>query len=410
MSQASGASDRARLASPNPRGCASCGDIALRDPRAAALFYAERNLYVLWLHTRYGDLCSCGRPGCARQGKHPRTRRGLHDASTDRATIEAWFAAWPESNVGIACAKSGWLAIDVDPRNGGEEAFARLTAELGPLPTTLTARTGSGGRHYVFSLPTGVQFPKELDRGVDVIASGYIVVEPSVTASVYRWETSLDEPVADVPSAWVARMSREQRSGPATRSRPRAAHESGQPIPEGKRNRTLHRRACAMRRAGFSREAISAAVAAENRACCKPPLLDAEVRSIAKSASDHLPPYFTNGAEFFDDERLTARDRHVLRAIVDHANASGRAFPSLETLAAETALSRSTVQIAVKQLDDVGRIIVKRRPYESNLYQVVAFSPHVVFSPNPQPPTTNPGSYGPIAGLGARSRSESGDA
>ena len=399
MGQRNAAPDRARLASPNLRERASCSDVGIRDPRAAALFYAQRNLYVLRLHTRYGDLCSCARPGCARQGKHPRTRRGLHDASTDRATIEAWYAAWPDSNVGIACAKSGWLAIDVDPRNGGDETFAWLAAELGPLPPTLAARTGSGGRHYVFNMPTGVQFVRELDRGVDVIASGYIVVEPSVTASAYRWETSLDDPVADVPSAWVARMSREPRSGPATRSRPRAAHETGKPIPEGKRNRTLHRRACAMRRAGFSREAISAAVAVENRACCKPPLLDAEVRSIAKSASDHLPPYFTSGAEFFDDDRLTARDRHVLRAIVDHADASGRAFPNLETLAAETALSRSTVVIAVRQLDEVGRIIVKRRPYESNLYQVVAFSPHVVSSPNPQPPTTTPGSYGPIAGL-----------
>jgi hypothetical protein len=367
-------------------------------PLVAALSYAERDLYVLPLYTRYGDSCSCGGADCEHQGKHPRIRRGHHGASVDPAQIEAWFTAWPDANIGIACARSGWLTIDVDPRNGGEQTLARLIAELGPLPSTLTARTGGGGRHLVFNLPTGVRFRSELGLGVDLKVNGYIVAEPSVTVSQYRWESSLDRPPAKVPPAWLQRMSRGEQIA-EQRRRPRAANDSGMPIPDGTRNTTLHRRACAMRRAGFSRAAITAAVMAENQGCCKPPLPAADVRSIANSASDYLPPHFTNAVEFFKDDRLTSSDRHVLRAIVDHANAEGCAFPSYETLASETALSRATVAAAIKRLKQTGRITVKRRPFRSSLYRIIAFSPHVVLSSQHQPPHPPTGSYGPVAGL-----------
>jgi hypothetical protein len=39
------------------------------------------------------------------------------------------------------------LVLDVDPRNGGDEALRAVQTEHAILPTTLTSRTGGGGNH-----------------------------------------------------------------------------------------------------------------------------------------------------------------------------------------------------------------------------------------------------------------------
>jgi len=56
----------------------------------------------------------------------------------------------PNANIGIPTGeKSGWLVLDVD--DGGDETISALEATHGKLPDTVTAVTGSGGRHYVFN-------------------------------------------------------------------------------------------------------------------------------------------------------------------------------------------------------------------------------------------------------------------
>jgi hypothetical protein len=195
-------------------------------------------------------------------------------------------------------------------------------------------------------------------------------------------------------------MAKDLRStGPAGVKRRREADRSGAPIPQGERNWTLFKRACSMRRAGFSGAAISDALMAENRECCKPRLPDHEVQTIARSAANQLPPWITNEPAFFADPRLRTSARHVLRVIVDHANASGGAFMSQDTIALETGLSRNTVGAAIRELESADRISVKHRAYTSNAYRVKAFTPQLILSANP--PTPHPGSYGPIAGHNA---------
>lgn len=58
--------------------------------------------------------CSCGKPACSDEGKHPRCEHGFKDATTDRAQIQAWWQRWPNANIGIACGAAGWVVIDVD--------------------------------------------------------------------------------------------------------------------------------------------------------------------------------------------------------------------------------------------------------------------------------------------------------
>src|SRR3954471_10617345 len=70
------------------------------------------------------------------------------------------------------------IAIDVDTAKGGEATMAALETELGPLPETLTQRTGGGGWHYVFEWPHGAASyapPNSTERvgaGVDIRGEG----------------------------------------------------------------------------------------------------------------------------------------------------------------------------------------------------------------------------------------------
>ena len=43
--------------------------------------------------------------------------------------VRAWFARWPNANVGIVTGVvSGLVVIDVDPRHGGNDSLAELNA------------------------------------------------------------------------------------------------------------------------------------------------------------------------------------------------------------------------------------------------------------------------------------------
>lgn len=192
-----------------------------------ALVYAARGWRVLPVHvavrTGAGLVCSCSKGAkCPPKhaGKHPRTMHGTKDATTDPATIRAWWALWPGANVGIATgAASGLVVLDIDPRNGGDDTFAELLETLGRLPPTVEALTGGGGRHLLFRHPGG-RIVGTPGAGVDVKADGgFIVAAPSVHPSGrdYAWEMSSDPadvPVASLPDAWKRRLQQGNTEGP----------------------------------------------------------------------------------------------------------------------------------------------------------------------------------------------------
>lgn len=148
---------------------------------AAALWYASIGLPVFPLM-----------PG--QKQPWPRSK-GCHDATTDPATINAWWAASPTSNVAIA---TGHLldVIDVDGPTGAaswagvQEGPAIVGRVNTPRPGgahLYIAATGSGNRAGMFA---GVDY-----RGV----GGYVVAPPSYLeaghghayAGTYRWSQPL---------------------------------------------------------------------------------------------------------------------------------------------------------------------------------------------------------------------------
>jgi len=101
---------------------------------------------------------------------------GFYDATTDVATINAWWEKNPKFNVATSPAATGHLVIDIDR----PEAYAELEVEFGQLPATYTVQTPSGNRHLWYK-GTAPASAGRLANKVDVRSEGsYVLLPPSV--------------------------------------------------------------------------------------------------------------------------------------------------------------------------------------------------------------------------------------
>jgi hypothetical protein len=198
------------------------GTNALLD---AALGYAAAGYYVFPTHDMSSGRCSCGAT-CASPGKHPRTRRGLNDATIDAVTVRAWWGQWAKANIGIDCGRSGLTVVDVDVKKGAQGAATmRWFLERPELPfrDTFMVATPSGGYHFYFAgLAKSGQ--GTLGQGVDVRGvGGYVLAPPSIAVSQY------DEQKAPVPGAlgaYAVLQSRPLQPFPAQLLPPSAADDT----------------------------------------------------------------------------------------------------------------------------------------------------------------------------------------
>jgi hypothetical protein len=254
--------------------------VSERSPRlgAAALWYARRGWYVF---------------PCKPAGKTPLTPHAGYDATADLTVIRRWWERWPDANIAIATGRaSGIVVLDVDPGHGGDDSLAALVAEHGQLVETPEVLTGGGGRHLYFRAPPGDEVKNAVGvggwPGLDLRGeAGYVIAPPSLhpSGNRYAWEASSrpeSTPLADMPDWLLALVA--ERAGADGR-------KPAEPIPEriraGERNTTLTSLAGTMRRRGASEAAILAALAAENRLRCEPPLGEEEVKQIGKSVSKY---------------------------------------------------------------------------------------------------------------------------
>ena len=287
--------------------------------KSRALAYAALRLHVVPVHTISDEGCSCGAgPNCPRPGKHPITRHGVKDATTDHKQIDNWWTDRPGANIGIAAGRElGILAPDIDPRNAGTETLQWLEKELGPLPPTVTSNTGGGGDHRIFKYPNfSVRKDlagKLLGPGVDVLSDGCIMVAPPsrhASGKRYRWQEGKsfrDLERAPLPQPWLDRLS-----GSAA-AQPEADGASIQPaglVPEGQRNTHLTSLAGTLQRSCMSPETITAALMAENAAHCTPPLDSSEVEKIVASVSKYPAAQLGDGADAAEGLMQLVLDQH----------------------------------------------------------------------------------------------------
>jgi putative DNA primase/helicase len=255
----------------------------VNDHLGGALTMAAAGWGVIPLHTPIDGECDCRRRDCPSAGKHPRTKNGLLDATTDPDQIRKWWTIWPDANIGIAV-PVGIVAVDID----GPEGVDALQALGYALPETATVETGRG-HHYLYRTAEQIGPKTAILPKVDLRGPGsYLVGPPSIHSNGrrYRWLREPEEGFAEAP-AWISELEGGGRRLDGPKS----------PIPdvivEGQRNATLTSLAGSMRRRRASVPVILAALLEANRLQCRPPLDESEVRTIAASIG-HKPP----GGEF----------------------------------------------------------------------------------------------------------------
>lgn len=155
----------------------------------AALEYAEREWPVLPLYGVKDDgTCSCmeGRE-CSSPGKHPLTRSGLKEATTEPEMIRAWFRRWPNMNIGLLTGVA-FDVVDIDDPTG--DAWWNPAGEAGyEHPAGMTVVTGSGGLH-IYVAPSGLGNRARMAEHIDYRGrGGYVVAPPSTHSSGrdYAW-------------------------------------------------------------------------------------------------------------------------------------------------------------------------------------------------------------------------------
>jgi len=188
----------------------------------AALALAAQGWWLHPLHSvraradddgRYA--CTCGNATCSTPGKHSALRgKRVHDnATNDIGTVRRWWTADPGRNIAAATGRvQNLLAVDFDA--GSTAARRALESRHGPLPRTLTIRTGTGGELALFRHPSTGSYPSTAARIGERINTvgegGYVILPPSLHASgePYSW-VDPDAPLADLPDWLVGLWSPE---------------------------------------------------------------------------------------------------------------------------------------------------------------------------------------------------------
>ena len=240
-----------------------------------ALAYAARDWSVVPLAGR-------GKRPLVRWTPYQRARAGAEE-------IRQWFRQWPEANVGIVTgAVSGLVVLDVDPRHGGDAALAELERGHGPLPDTVAATTGGGGRHLYFRHPGGLVRNKVgLAPGIDLRGDGGLVVAPPSlhpSGRRYAWVEGRAPdaaPIAPMPD-WLLHLASAPPGGPGHPLRHwRELIERG--VGEGERNNTIASLAGYLFWHELDTQVVLDLLLCWNAARCRPPLPADEVARTVES-------------------------------------------------------------------------------------------------------------------------------
>lgn len=203
--------------------------------------------------------------------------------------VETWYARQPNANLGIVTGSlSGILVIDVDAGHGGDESLKELVRLHGPLPPTVTAITGGGGRHLYFRHPGGeIHNRVGLYPGIDLRGDGgYVVAPPSLHASGkhYVWtkaRSPLDVGPVPLPPWLLEQVADDTgKVGHPPRYWRRLTKEG---VKEGKRNNTIASLAGHLLWHKVDSEVALELLLSWNAMRCRPPLSDDEVARTVQS-------------------------------------------------------------------------------------------------------------------------------
>jgi len=242
-----------------------------------ALKYQSLGWPVFPLHGIVDGQCTCGNPDCGKSsGKHPRTKHGHHEATTNEQQIIDWWAEWPDSNIGVPTgAVSGIIALDVDKPELAADFLSKNKSPKTAMQRT--GREGGQGRHVIFKYPGHhVKSISGVVPGLDSKGDGgYIVVAPSIHYSGNRYEWMQDPdavPLADAPKWWLDLVNGQQ-----SKTRKVPVVKDGDKIQEGGRDEYLYSRANELVWANLNYAPCLAALREINATELSPPVDDSQV-------------------------------------------------------------------------------------------------------------------------------------
>lgn len=201
---------------------------------AAAQTYADLDLKVIDLHgiqedgKQTGPQKSCKIPRGSKWDERASSNKEQIDDSwvgngtypADSAGEEHRYAGQRQPrNVGIVIAKEMFV-FDIDGSTG-KASFEALVDQHGPLPKTWTCNTGSGGQHFYFSYPDGLDIRNSagtIAPNIDIRANGgFVVAPPSIhpTGNFYSWADGCAPWECEIAAApeWLVKAALEATKG-----------------------------------------------------------------------------------------------------------------------------------------------------------------------------------------------------
>lgn len=177
-----------------------------QTPLISALGYAERGWAVFPRHEPASFGCNCGRSSCASPAKHPRTAHGLHDATTNLATIRGGGIDGPtpaspsEPAASAGSSFSTWTSITTAFRPCTNSNAS--TVRCHPVPPSAPAAA---------AVTTGLPIPAASSATSPAVSAGAstsaatvanVIAPPSrhITGGRYLWASEM--PLAPAPG-WL---------------------------------------------------------------------------------------------------------------------------------------------------------------------------------------------------------------
>jgi Bifunctional DNA primase/polymerase, N-terminal/Primase C terminal 1 (PriCT-1)/DnaB-like helicase C terminal domain len=201
---------------------------------------------------------------------------GLYEATSDKATIERWWTATPDANIGLPTgATNGLTIVDVD----STESLKEFGLDGASAPMTYSP---AGGFHLRMPYAHGIKNYVKFKPGLDIRNDGgYVMVGPSVHPDGGVYKTRPDV-LLDWPDSLLSFLK-------SYKAPIKAERNEGGLVPIGGRNNYLTSIAGALQRKGVSRAALSAALHAENETNLEEPLSEHEVDAIVNSVGNYSP-------------------------------------------------------------------------------------------------------------------------
>lgn len=187
--------------------------------------------------------------------------------------INAWWAKWPEANVGLVTgAVSGLVVIDLDT----VEAKDKLKDLVPGFDFSAVPRSRTGNGWQIFFKHPGLTITNRAGvlPGLDVRGDGgYVVAPPSIhpNGKAYKWEVPINGELPKLPVDLFKLISSPTGNGSESSFRERfdtAQALAG--VPEGRRDETLFKLGCKLRAADIP-QAMAESLILEAARNCEPP-------------------------------------------------------------------------------------------------------------------------------------------